>query len=229
MTAMLETRLQLLQRLRAVEHELAKSEQAQTAAALMRGRSHELGNQIQIVKLSAEQLEHRVSSELTELVVDLRHTAEDAVVLLAQMFAAARPPARSEPGPVVTHAVRAAVELARPALVAPIDLRIELDDTVHTLSNAGELEAMVIASLLEAATAHHIAIVLRERVIENKRWVELLRIDDRALGDGDLAHMFEPHSLLHLVVTAARQAGGEASIAPGRGGLELAVELPVVG
>ena len=229
MIDMLEARLRLLARLRGAEHELAKVEQATTAAALMRGRSHELGNLIQIVKLSAEQLEQRlenVGPELAELATDLHKTAEEAVALLAQMFVAARPPARSERGPVVTHAVRAAVELARPA-VASIDLRIELDDTVHTLATADELEAMVIAAVLEAATANRVAIVLRERVIAGKRWVELLRIDDRALGDGDLAHMFEPASLLHLVVSAAHQAGGDASIAPGRAGLELAIELPV--
>jgi hypothetical protein len=65
-------------------------------------------------------------------------------------------------------------------------------------------------------------------VISGKRWVEILRIDDRQqFNDGELAQMFEACSLLHVVVTAAKQAGGEASLAPGRGGLELAVELPV--
>jgi hypothetical protein len=35
------------------------------------------------------------------------------------------------------------------------------------------------------------------------------------------------HTLLHIVAGVAKAAGGEASLAPGRGGLELAVELPV--
>ena len=81
---------------------------------------------------------------------------------------------------------------------------------------------------LDAGNAERISLVLRERTIQNKRWVELLRIDDRHhLADGDYAHMFEPHSLLHVVAGVAKLAGGDASLAPGRGGLELAVELPV--
>jgi hypothetical protein len=31
---------------------------------------------------------------------------------------------------------------------------------------------------------------------------------------------------LHVVAAAAKEAGGEVSLAPGRGGLELAIELP---
>ena len=123
---------------------------------------------------------------------------------------------------------RAAVDLARPAFASIVELRIDLDDTVHTHSTAEELEVIVLAAMLDAVHANRIAVVVRERVIQGKRWVEILRVDDRQqFGDGELAHMFEPHSLLHVVATAARQAGGEASLAPGRGGLELAIELPV--
>lgn len=227
---MLEARLRLLERIRRVEQELWRAEQARVAAQLMRGRSHELGNFIQIVKLSALELERRAGtkSDLSELLVDLRQTADQATALLADMFAAARPPDRLEVGPVTTHVVRTAVDLVRPAIAAQIELRIELDDTVHTYSTAEELETMVIAASLDAANAQRISLVLRERVVQNKRWVELLRHDNRQeLADGELAHMFEPHSLLHVVVAAAKQARGEASIAPGRGGLELAIELPV--
>jgi hypothetical protein len=49
------------------------------------------------------------------------------------------------------------------------------------------------------------------------------------MPDGELAHMFEPHSLLHVIAGVAKVAGGDASLAPGRSGLELAVELPVAG
>jgi hypothetical protein len=124
--------------------------------------------------------------------------------------------------------VRAAVELARPALAGAIELRIELDDTVHTLATGDELEAMILAALLDASAATRITVVVRERVIQNKRWVELLRVDDRQhLADGELADMFEPHSLRHVVASAGKRAGGEVSLAPGRGGVELAIELPV--
>ncbi|HEY5947131.1 MAG TPA: hypothetical protein VIV40_16625 [Kofleriaceae bacterium] len=228
---MLEARLRLIDRIRRVEHTLARVEQAKIAAALMKGRSHDLGNHIQIVKLSTLELERRAQdrADLVELLVDMRQAAEQATKVLADMFAAARPVDRTVVGPVVTHTVRAAFDLARPAFAGNLELRIDLDDTVHTYCTAEELEAIVLASMLDAINANHMTLVVRERVIQGKRWVEILRIDDRQqFGDGELAHMFEPHSLLHVVATAAKQAGGEASLSPGRGGLELAIELPVV-
>ena len=227
---MLEARLRLIDRIRRVEYALARDEQAKQAAALMKGRSHELGNQVQIVKLSALELERRAEDrkDLVELTTDMRKAAEQATALLADMFAAARPMERTVVGPVVTHTVRAAVDLARPAFAGNVELRIDLDDTVHTHSTAEELEAIVLAAMLDAVHANHMTIVVRERVIQGKHWVEILRIDDRQqFNDGELAHMFEACSLLHVVVTAAKQAGGEASLAPGRGGLELVIELPV--
>jgi hypothetical protein len=227
---MLEARLRLIDRIRRVEHTLARDEQAKIAAALMKGRSHDLGNHIQIVKLSTLELERRAQdrADLVELLTDMRQAAEQATVLLADMFAAARPAERTQVGPVVTHTVRAAVDLARPAFAGNVELRIDLDDTVHTHSTAEELEAIVLAAMLDAVHANRITVVVRERVIQGKRWVEILRVDDRQqFGDGELAHMFEPHSLLHVIATAAKQAGGEASLSPGRGGLELAIELPV--
>ncbi len=238
---MLEARLRLIDRIRRIEHVLARDEQAAFAATLLKGRSHDLGNAIQIVKLSALELERRGQDrpDLVELLGDLRGAAEQATAVLAGMIAMARPPARMIVGPVVSHAVRAAVDLARPAIAGAIEVRIDLDDTVHTPATAEELEAMIAAAMLDASTgsdgtagapatsgATHTTIVVRERVIQGKRWVEILRIDDRQLADGELAHMFEPHSLLHVVAAIAKQAGGDASLAPGRGGLELAIELP---
>lgn len=231
---MLEARLRLMDRIRRVEYTLAREEQSAIAAQLMKGRSHDLGNLIQIVKLSALELDRRAQgradrAELTELTTDMRDAAERAAAVLADMFAAARPASRTLVGPVVTHTLRAAVELARPAFAGSLELRIDLDDTVHTYSSADELEAMILAAILDAATtATRMSIVVRERVIQSKRWVEILRIDDRQqFGDGELAHMFEPSSLLHTVASAAKQAGGDVSLAPGRGGLELAIELPI--
>ena len=227
---MLEARLRLIERIRRVEHQLARDEHAKVAATLMNGRSHALGNHIQIVKLSSLELERRAQGrdDLVELLTDMRQAAEQATAVLADMFAATRPVERTDVGPIVTHAVRAAVDAARPAFAGDLELRIDLDDTVHTHSTAEELEAIVLAAMLDAMHVTRMTIVVRERVIQGKRWVEILRIDNRQqFGDGDLAHMFEPYSLLHLVVTAAKHASGEASLAPGRSGLELAIELPV--
>jgi hypothetical protein len=39
--------------------------------------------------------------------------------------------------------------------------------------------------------------------------------------------MFAASSLLRVVAGCAKEAAGDVSLSPGRGGLELAVELPV--
>lgn len=225
---MLEARLGLIDKIRRVEYALALHEQARIAAELMKGRSHDLGNMVQIVKLSALELARRVDRpDVAELVTDMKLAAEEATTILNDMFAAARPSERTLVGPAVGQAIRAAVELARPAIASAIELRIELAENVQTHATGEELEAFVLAALLDAHHAVRITLLARERMIENRRWVELLRVDDRRLHDGELANMFEPHSLLHLVASVAKQAGGEASLAPGRTGLELVIELPV--
>jgi hypothetical protein len=58
---MLDARLGVIERIRRIEHLLARSEQARIAATLMKGFSHELGNQVQIVKLAAFELARRVA------------------------------------------------------------------------------------------------------------------------------------------------------------------------
>lgn len=226
---MLEARLGLIDRVRRVEHLLARGEQARIASQLMKGFSHELGNQVQILRLCAHELARRVPQcEVTELTDDMTAAAERATATLAQMFAATQSSERDIVGPIATNAIRAAVDLARPAIASTIELRVELSDTIATYATSEELEALVLAALLDAQQANRIMLLLRERVIQNRRWVELLRIDDRHhMPDGEYAHMFEPHSLLHIVGGVAKVAGGAASLAPGRGGLELAVELPV--
>lgn len=226
---MLDARLELIDRVRRIEHLLARGEQARIAQELMRGFSHELGNQVQILALSAQELGRRIPQpDVQELIADMLTAATQASGTLAQMLATARPSDRDIVGPDAATAVRAAVDLARPAFASTIELRIDLAESVPTYATSEELEALVLATLLDAAPAKRMDLLLRERVIQNKRWVELLRVDDRHHhDDGDFAHMFEPHSLLHVVAGVARLAGGEASLAPGRGGLELAVELPV--
>ncbi len=227
---MLEAKLALIERIRRVEHALAHAEQARVAAALLKGRSHDLGNTVQIVKLSALEIARRVSdrADIAELVADMAGAADHATSVLQEMMSSARSPDRALAGPVVSHAVRASIEAARAAVLAPIDLRIELDDTVHTFSSAEELDALVLAAALDASSATRLTFVLRERLIQGKRWVELLRVDDRQqFGDGELAHMFEESSLLRVVAGCAKEASGAVSLSPARGGVELAVELPV--
>lgn len=225
----LEARLGLIDRIRRVEYTLAREEQVRTAGALMHGRAHELGNMVQIVKLSALELARRAQNEaVKELVADMTEAAENATTILADMVRAARAQDRAIVGPAVAQIVRAAVDLARPALASTIELRVEIADNVLSFATGEELEALVLAALLDAQQAVSITVVVRERTLQGKRWLELLRLDDRHhLHEGELAQMFEPHSYLHIVAGVAKQAGGEVSLAPGRSGLELAVEMPI--
>lgn len=231
--AMLEARLALVERLRRVEHGFARAEQARAAAALVRGRSHTLGNAIQIVKLASLELEQRlagtsappvVGPDTLELVRDLRGAADQATGVLDELFAAAQPEERTVAGAAVVPVVRAAVDLARPALAAPIALAVELDEAARTLATGDELEALVIASLLDAAAAVELALVVRARTIEGKPWIELIRMDDRAAPPDDDA--LSPGGALHVVHAIAELCRGEVTLAPGRRGLELAVALP---
>lgn len=227
---MLEARLGLLERIHRVEFALAREEQARVATALMRGRSHDLGNMVQIVKLSAAELARRVKqADVAELVHDMTDAADNASRILGEMYAATRSTDRTLIGPPVAQILRGAVDLARPAVASTIELRVELADDVATHATGEELEAAALAAILDAHQAVRTTLLLRERTLQGKRWVELIRFDDRhQLHDGELAHMFEPHSLLHVVAGVAKQADGEVSLSPGRTGLELAIELPVV-
>lgn len=229
--AMLETRLALIDRIRRVELGLAREEQAREAARLLRGRSHDLGNAIQIVRLASIEIEKRGGAAIGDLTVDLRNAAEQATTVLGELMAAARPEVRDQPGIAVAPVVRAAAELARPAIAAPLELRVELADVAQARCAADELEAIVIVALLDAADATKVGLQLRARAIEGKPWIELLRIDDRQHGpDADYAEAFEPFAGrgpgLHLVRVLAERSGGEASLSAGRTGLELVVALP---
>jgi hypothetical protein len=216
---MLELRLALIARLHRVELEVARDEHARAAAALVRRKTHELGNAVQIVQLSALELERRVSAtEIAELVADLRGGAEQAASALGELLAAAAPAMRTLPGPPVAPSVRAAIDEARGALAAHIEASIELADDVRTRATADELTALVVAALLATDDATRVSIVVRPRTIAGKPYAQLLWIDDRRDRDEAV--------LPPLLAAIAERAGGEASLSPGRDGLELAIELP---
>jgi signal transduction histidine kinase len=239
----LHVRLELLGWLRAVEIGLVRAEAARAAAGeLVRGRTHELGNQVQILRLASIELERRATSEQAELIADLRAAGEAANTVLADLLATARVPERAMVGDPVADVVRRAVERARPAFAHPLDLRIDLGDDVRTRATADELSAAVIAALLDAtdpvpwylngtearaaAAASRIRLWVRQRTVEKKPIVEVLVIVDRPYMA--VAMLLEPPGPLYVVRLAAQAAGGEASISEGREGVELAIELPVV-
>jgi hypothetical protein len=228
----LEARLGLIDRIRKVEQSLAREEQAREAARLLRGRSHDLGNAIQIVRLASIEIEKRGGTNIGDLVLDLRNAAESATTVLGELIAMAKPGPRKVEGVAIAPAVRAAVEQAQPGLAAQVDLRVELADMVKAPCLPDELETIVLCSLLDAARATKLGLHLRARAIEGKPWLELIRIDDRKdVSDSDFSRAFEPFATpgpgLHLVRVLAERCGGEASLSPGRAGLELVIALPV--
>jgi hypothetical protein len=214
-------RLALIERIHTVELALAREAHTAAAAELMRGRSHELGNQVQIVRLASIEIERRATAELVELLTDLRSAAEAANIVLADMVNAARPPERSVVGPPFGPALRAAIDRASSAVKMQVEVRSELADTVCTRATAEEIEALAFAALLDAEPATKVTFMLRERQITGKRWVELLRFDDRGAIEA------EPGRYVQFLDAAARPSGGEASLSPGRNGLELAIAFPV--
>jgi len=214
-------RLALIERIHEVEVALARDQHAATAAQLMRGRSHELGNQVQILKLASLELERRATPDQAELIGDMRTAADQAAIVLDDMMAAARPPERSSVGPAFAPAVRLSIEEARGGVKAAVELRSELGDGAVTRATAEELSAIVFALLLDADDAKSITIMLRERQINKKPWVELLRFDSRDGVDAETSRY------LHFLEAAVRPGGGEASLSPGRHGLELAIAFPI--
>ncbi len=219
--AMLEVRLALIDKIRMVERDLCREDLARTAAQLVRSHAHDLGNHIQIVKLAAMELERRGTSE-AELTADLRTGAEHASAALASLFRAIQAEPRTDPGPAVVPAVAAAAELAQGALAARFDLQAPAGEGACSHATGEELEAIVLAALLDARAATRITLVVRQREVEGKPWLELIRLDDRQ-GDGHRT------SLIEVAERVAVRSGGEVSLAPGRNGLELAIALPVVG
>jgi len=213
---MLAARLAIVERIHAVELRLARIEQARLALELLGGQAHQLGNAIQIVDLASLELERRQVPDAAELVGDIRTATTAALSSLRAIVGLARPASRVA-GPPVAPVIRAAIAEARQAVASAVEVRVELDDTVTSLLARDELEALALASVLDAADAARIEIVLRERLIEGARWIELVRTDDRASATTFAA----------VIGELAKVGDGEASIAPGRTGPELAVALPV--
>jgi hypothetical protein len=121
-------------------------------------------------------------------------------------------------GPPITPTLRAAIDQVRTATSVPFEAQLDVGDEVHTRATADELAAIVYSALLDGArNASRLRVWLRQRQIEKKPWVELLVIADRASFDDALG----------FLCSAAQAAGGDASMADGRDGIELAIELPV--
>ncbi len=218
----LAARLALIDQLRAVEYRLARSAQATSALDLLRDQLHTLGNSIQIIDLTSAELQRRSKEDPDGMLEDIRGAALAARGVLAEMIAVAQPARRRTLDAEFAATIRNAVELVRPALGITIDVRDEmLASTATSRLDALELETIVISVLLDAHAATRLELVLRERVIDEMPWLELIRCDDRATE-----LVLEPPSLLGIADQLARIGGGELSLTPGRHGHELVIALP---
>jgi hypothetical protein len=101
--------------------------------ALLRERSHDLRNLIQIVELASTELAHRVDGVAAELVGELARTA----IEMKRAFEA-------RPRAPIAEAVRAAIELLRPA-VGELAVTQRLEATTHTALSPDEVELLVVA------------------------------------------------------------------------------------
>jgi hypothetical protein len=223
-----EARLDLSLRQRRFEWALARDEQGRTAQRLVAGKTHDLLNLIQIIRLGARLLDEHCDARARELIADLERSADDSQRALAELMALARPAAAIAHGAPVGETVAAAVAAlgAAIALDARIEARIEAPPGAATRATAPELEHLVIGLVLDAADAlacgsPPIELAVRARAIAGAPWIELVR-GARPAPPGD---RFE----LRVARAIAERAGGTLTIATGRGGCdEVIVALPAI-
>ena len=229
-------RLALVERQRRFEWRLARQVQTQVAARFVAGKTHDLLNLVQIVQLASLELSRRCTDDAAEFIADLRKASEDAQRQLAELMALARPEEVIVPGAHVGAAITAAVETVRAASTIAVDLHLAVHPEVTTRCSAEELEHLIYGLTLDAATTEledqvsrapphaapgPIELFVRERTIDGKPWLEIVR------GAG--VDLTGEHFDLQAVEAIANKNGGELAHSERRGGgTELVVALPVV-
>jgi len=211
-----EAYLRIVQRQRHFEWELARDEQQRAANAMVAGKTHDLLNLVQIVNLASLELERRSEPSAREFLDDLVRAAEDAKVSLRQLMEIARPEhevVRTAVGPAVAAAIASLRE------VVTLNLQLALGPETVTRCTHEEIEHLVIGLVLDVID-HDFDLAIRERQIEGRRWVELVR-GSAVIPAGD---RFE----LRIVDAIAHRGGGELAMSERRGGgIEVVVALPV--
>ena len=224
-------RLALVERQRRFEWELARDVHTRAAAHFVAGKTHDLLNLIQIVQLASLELTRRCSGDAAEFIADLRKASEDAQHQLAELMALARPDEIATPGARVGAAITAAVEVVRDASTIAVDLHLAVQPGLATRCSAEELEHLIYGLMLDAATAEAeaaaddpqmpIELYVRERTIDGKPWLEIVR--------GAPVELASEHFDLRAVEAIVAKNGGELAHSERRGGgTELVVALPVV-
>lgn len=214
-----EARLALAQKQRRFEWELAREEQTRTAAKLVAGKTHDMMNLVQIVQLASAELLKHCGDGGKEFVEDLTRAAKDAQASLHSLMEIARPEVVVTRGPAVGATVTRVLGEIRTAV--EVDLHLAVDAETATALSAQQLEHLVIGLALDAADAPRIELFVRDRAIDGKDWVEIVR-GAHAPEGGD-------HFDLRSVEQLARAAGGELASSERRGGgTELVVALPAM-
>jgi signal transduction histidine kinase len=210
------TRLELVQHQRRFEWELARDQQAHAAERLVKSRTHDLLNLIQIVDLASQELERRGAgiADVHELIADVRGAADIAKAALTGLLQLARPAEVVARGASVVPVITAAIE----AVGCELAVDCAVGD-VATACTAEELEHLVIGLLLDL-DAGPATLLVRTRKIDGKPWLELVR--GTAVQEGE---RFE----LRIVGAIVARHGGELAESERRGGgSELIVALPML-
>jgi hypothetical protein len=224
-------RLALVERQRRFEWDLAREVQTQVASKFVAGKTHDLLNLVQIVQLASLELSRRCRDDAQEFIADLTKAAADAQRQLTALMAVARPDEVIAPGAPVGAAITAAVEAVRAASTIPVDLHLTIAPEITTRCSAAELEHVIYGLALDAvaddagatpASAEvPIQLFVRERMIDGKRWLEIVR----GVPGGTHSASFD----LRAVDAIATKNGGELARSERRGGgSELVVALPLM-
>ena len=211
-----EALLAIVQRQRQFEWQLARDEQQRAASAIVAGKTHDLLNLVQIVNLASLEIERRSEPSAREFLDDLLRAAEDAKVSLRQLMELARPERPIVHAPVAP-AVAAALASLHEIVTPKLDLAIK-PDTV-TRCTTEELEHLILGLVLDVVD-QDFELTIRERQIDGRRWVELVR-GSATIPAGDRLE-------LRIVDAIAHRGGGELAMSDRRGGgIEVVVALPV--
>jgi hypothetical protein len=227
-------RLALVERQRRFEWELAREVQTKIASRFVSGKTHDLLNLVQIVQLASLELTRRCPPEALEFIEDLQKAAVDAQRQLTELMTLARPDEVIAAGAPVGAAITAAVEVVRAASTIAVDLHLTVSPDATTRCTADELAHLIYGVTLDAvsetaqldplapaAAPSPIELFIRERTIDGKPWLEIVR-GARVALDGE-------HFDLRAVEAIAIKNGGELAQSERRGGgSELVVALPLV-
>jgi hypothetical protein len=229
-----DERLALVERQRRFEWELARDAHTRAAGQFVAGKTHDLLNLVQIVELASLELSRRCNPDAGEFITDLLKAADDAKLQLRELMAVARPDTIAPPGARVGAALTAAVETVRAASTIPVDLHLTMPPETTTRCTATELEHVVYGLVLDAVAtgaeaggqARPIELFVRERMIEGKPWLEIVR----GARGGEAIEPERDHFDLRAVEVIAAKNGGELAQSERRGGgIEVVVALPLQG